>query len=342
MNAINNINSVIRGTGKYLPDFVVENKVLEQIIDTSDEWIVSHTGVKERRIEQEKDVWQMMGEAAKMALKNANIAPSDINMIIASTVTADYNYPAAACLVQNYIGADNAVSFDISAACAGVSFAIDMADLYIKSGRAKNILVVSGDITTRYVDFYNRNNCILFGDGAGAIVLSAEYAENDIRRGVIASCLMGECDDNKPLSVYWRTMSTSKLFDENTKEFLGNAKAHDEKFYMNGREVYKFAVKAVPRVIDDVLAKAGMQIDEVKYVVAHQANKRILESIVERYNLEPEKMPINIDKYANMSSSTVLILLHELVEENKIQKGDVIVFVGFGAGLVYGANVVRW
>jgi 3-oxoacyl-[acyl-carrier-protein] synthase-3 len=307
---INIINPVIRGTGKYLPDFTVENKVFEQIVDTSDEWIFSRTGIKERRIEQKRELFEMMGEAAKIALKNADIQPHEINAVIVSTVSGDYNFPSAACLVQNYIGAYNAFGFDISAACAGVIFAIDMADLYIKSGRAKNVLVIAGDMMTRYVDFYDRTNCVLLGDGAGAVVLSAEDGENKTPRGVLASYLSSECDGDKPWNIYSRNKLTTKIFDEETKKFLGNSPNTDNSMRMNGREVYQFAVKAVPKAIDEVLARANITIDDVKYVVAHQANKRILDSIIERYNLEPEKMPINIDKYANMSSCTIPILLH--------------------------------
>ena len=340
---INNINSIVRGTGKYLPDFTVDNKVFEQIVDTSDEWIVSHTGISERRIEQEKGNFEMMGEAAKEALKNANISPLEIDMIIAATVTSDYGWPSAGCLIQNYIGADNAVSFDISAACAGSIFAIDMADLYIKSGRMKNVLVVAGEILSRSVNFLDRSNCILFGDGAGAIVLSAEEnTAEDMRRGVLTSYIMGDCDNDKPLAVYATSRKTTRIFDETTREFLGNAENTHGYMQMNGRAVYQFAVRTVPKIIDEVLTRADMTISDIKYIIAHQANKRILDSIIERYNLAPEKMPMNIDRYANMSSSTVPILLHELVEGNKIQKGDVIILTGFGSGLVFGANVIRW
>ena len=339
---INNINSVVRGTGKYLPDFIIENKVFEKIIDTSDEWIVSHTGISERRIEQEKSNFEMMGEAAKIALKNANISPHEIDLIIASTVTADYSFPASACLVQNYIGADNAASFDVSAACAGAIFAVDLADLYIKSGRMKNVLVVSGDLMTRCVDFNDRTLCVLFGDGAGAILLSAEENTGENQRGVLASYIMSDCDGDKPMSITLRSKTTKKIFEEETKEFLGNPHNINGLMYMNGRAVYQFAVRTVPKIIDEVLKKVNMTISDVKYIVAHQANKRILDAIVDRYNLDPEKMPMNIDKYANFSSATVSVLLHELAENNKIQRGDVIILVGFGSGLVFGANIIRW
>ena len=342
MKIIDIINSVVRGTGKYLPDFVIENKVFEQIVDTSDEWIVSRTGIAERRIEQEKDVFEMMGEAAKTALKNANISPIEIDMIIASTVTSGYSYPSAACLVQNYIGADNAVSFDISAACAGAVFAIDMADVYIKSGRMKNILVVSGELLSRAIDYNDRSTCILFGDGAGAIVLSAEHNAENEQRGILASYIMSDCDGDKPFVVYAESKKIQKIFDEETKEFLGTPKNTHGYMIMTGRGVYQFAVRTVPKIIDKVLAQANLTISDVKYIVAHQANKRILEGIIERYNLEPEKMPMNIHKYANMSSPTVPILLHELVEENKIQKGDVLILTGFGSGLTFGANIIKW
>ena len=345
MKIINKINSVVRGTGKYLPEFIVDNKAFEQMVDTSDEWIISHTGIKQRRIEQKKGNFEMMGEAAKMALKNANMSPLEIDMIISATVTGDYSYPSSGCLIQNYIGADNAVSFDVSAACAGSIFAVDMADLYIKSGRMKNVLVVAGEMLSRVTDFHERSNCILFGDGAGALVLCAEYSDSedkDKQRGVLASYIISDCDGDKPFNIYARSRTTRKIFNEDTQEFLGNAVNTHGYMQMLGREVYKSVVRIAPKIIDEVLARAELQISDVKYIIAHQANKRILDAIIERYNIEPEKMPINIDKYANMSSSTVPILLHELIEENKIQKGDVLVLVAFGAGMVYGTNIIRW
>ena len=242
------INSVILGTGAYLPDFVLNNDLFKQMVETDDEWIVSRTGIKERRIEQNKHTFEMVGEACKLALDNAGIAPDDIDMIIVSTITPDYSFPSTACLVNNYINAGDATCFDISAACEGFVFALDIADSYIKSGKAKNILVAAGDVLHRIVDFYDRKNCILFGDGAGAAVVSAvESSENankdekEEERGILSSYTTCECDGQKPYYIYQRLYEPDIIFDKETKQFAGNAeKVRNSYIYQNAREVLQF------------------------------------------------------------------------------------------------------
>lgn len=343
MSGIKNINSVITGTGAYLPDFVLDNGMFSQTVETSDEWIVSRTGIKERRLEQEKYNFEMIGEACKCALNNAGLSPEKIDMIIVSTVTPDYSFPSTACLVQNYIQANNAASFDVSAACAGFVFVLDIADLYIKSGRAKNILVASGDIMTRTVDYFDRGNCILFGDGSGAAVVSAYETNSEERTGIISSYINCECDGQKPYFAQSALYQPIEIFDKTTKSFRGNSqKIHNSYVWQNGREIMQFVSKVVPTMLDEALKRAGKNIDELKYIILHQANKRIIDHVIEKYNLDPDKVPINIDKYGNMSSSTVPILLNELNAANKINKGDLIALAGFGSGLAYGAAVIRW
>jgi len=332
-----NINSVILGTGSYLPGFVLDNAMFEQIVETSDEWIVSRTGIKERRIEQEKHNFEMIGEACKLALTNAGITPDMIDMIIVSTVTQDYNYPSAACLVQNYINAVNAASFDISAACAGFVFLLDIADSFIKSGKAKNILIASGDLMSRETDYSDRNNCVLFGDGAGAAVVSARETA-----GILSTYINCDADGGKPLFIKSPLYKPGEIFDKDTKQFKGNAKKISGYLWQNGREVLQFVSKIVPKSLDEVLRRADKNIDELKYIILHQANKRILDHVIEKYNLDPEKVPMTINKYGNTSASTVPILLHELNAAGKLERGDLIALVGFGSGLVYGAVLVRW
>ena len=323
-----------------MPDFVLDNAIFDQIIETSDEWIVSRTGIKERRIEQKKNNFEMIGEACKCALENSGVDAGSIDVIIVSTVTQDYSYPSAACLVQNYIGANNAFSFDIAAACAGFVFALDIADVYIKSGRAKNILVASGDMMTRETDYFNRNNCILFGDGSGAAVVSACEFED---RGIISSYINCECDGQKPYYIYSRLYEPGEIFDEETRRFKGNSlKKPDSYLWQNGREVLQFVSKSVPKALDELLKKADKSIADLKYIILHQANKRIIDHVVEKYGLDPAKVPVNIDKYGNMSSSTVPILLHELNSEGKIKSGDLIALVGFGSGFAYGSVLIKW
>jgi len=338
---INNINSVITGTGAYLPGFVLDNAMFEQIVETSDEWITTRTGIKERRLEQEKYNFEMIGEASEQAIKNAGVAPGQIDMIIVSASAPDYNYPSTACFVQNYIGAVNAASFDVSAACAGFAFALDVADTYIKSGKAKIILAASGEIMHRIADYSDRANCILFGDGAGAAVLTAH--ESKEKRGVLSSYIKCENDGNKLMSIYSKSYGPSEVFDKETKIFKGGAvKINNSFITQNGREVYQFVVRILPPVLEEVTSRAGVGIADLDYIILHQANRRIIEYVIEKYGLDPNKVPINIEKYGNISSATVPVLLHELNSAGKLKKGDLIALVGFGAGLAYGAAVIRW
>jgi len=339
VNGINNINSRIIGTGAYLPGFVLDNAAFNQTVETSDEWIVSRTGIKERRIEQEKYNFEMIGEACIAALNNAGLRPDSIDLIIVGTATPDYSCPSTACLVGNYIKAGSAASFDIAAGCAGFVFALDIGDLYIKSGRAKNVLVASGDIMSRMADYFDRGNCVLFGDGAGAAVITAQSSES----GILATYINCECDGQKPYFVQNPLYSPREIFDKNTKQFKGNAeKIQSSYLTQNGREVMQFVSRAMPKALDEVLAKTKITISDLKYIIVHQANKRIIDHVIEKYKLDPEKVPMNIEKYGNMSSATVPVLLHELNEAEKLQKGDLIALVGFGAGLAYGAAVIRW
>jgi len=341
VRSIKKINSIILGTGAYLPDFILDNSMFSQTVETSDEWIVSRTGIKERRIEQEKYNFEMIGEACRHALENSGIAADKIDMVIVSTVTPDYNFPSTACLVQNYIHADNAASFDVSAACAGFVFALDMADAYIKSGKAKNILVAAGDVLSRTVNYFDRGNCILFGDGAGAAVVSAY--ESDEMTGVLSSYIHCESDLEKPYLIQQPLYKPGEIYDKNTKQFKGNVeKIHGSYISQNGRAVLEFVSRIVPRALNEVLTRAGVTVADLKYIVLHQANRRILYHVIEKYDLSLEKVPINIDKYGNTSSSTVPILLHQLNAAGKLDKGDLIALVGFGSGLAYGAVVIRW
>ncbi|MCL2096030.1 MAG: ketoacyl-ACP synthase III [Oscillospiraceae bacterium] len=342
MNIIKKINSVILGTGSYLPEFVIDNAVFNQTVETNDDWITSRTGIKERRAEQEKYNFEMVGEACGLALKNSGISPLDIDMVIVSTATPDYSCPSVACLVQNYIGAHNSMSFDIAAGCAGFIFAVDIADVYIKSGRAKNILVASGDIMTRLTDYFDRSSCILFGDGAGAMVVSATETEKS--GDILATYIKCECDNNKPYFIQSPLYKPAEIFDKTTKRFKGNSKriVADGYLKQNGREVMQFVARVIPIALNKVLDKAGKKTEDLKYIIAHQANKRILDYVIDKYKLDREKVPINIEKYGNMSTSTISVLLHELNSSGKLERGDLIALVGFGAGLAYGAALIRW
>jgi len=313
--------------------------MFNQTVETNGEWIVSRTGIKERRIEQKKYNFEMIGEACAAALNNAGLGPDKIDMIIVSTATPDYSCPSTACLVQNYIKAGAAASFDIAAGCAGFVFALDIADLYITSGRAKNVLAASGDIMSRMTNYFDRGNCVLFGDGAGAAVITAQSSGG----GILATCIHCECDGQKPYFVQNPLYSPREIFDKTTKQFKGNAeKIQGSYLTQNGREVMQFVSRATPKALDEVLTKAEKTISDLKYIIVHQANKRIIDHVIEKYRLDPKKVPINIEKYGNMSSATVPVLLHELNEAKELRKGDLIALVGFGAGLAYGAALIQW
>ena len=336
-------SSVLVGTGAYLPDFVVGNDMFKQTVETSDEWIFSRTGIKERRIEQNKYTFEMIGEACKGALANSGVAPGELDMIIVSTTTPDYNYPSTACLVNNYIGAGSAMSFDISAACEGFVFALDIADGYIKSGKAKNVLVASGDSLHRILDYFDRTNCILFGDGAGAVVVSAREVSEGEECGILASFTACECDGQKPYYISQSLHEPGEVFDSTTKQFKGNAeKLHNSYVSQNGREVLQFVSRILPKALDEVLSMADKNMSDLKYLILHQANKRIIDHVIEKYGIDPKKVPMSIEKYGNTSSSTIPILLHELCVSGKLQKGDLIAVSGFGSGFGYGAAVIRW
>ena len=333
------ISSIIAGTGMYVPEFILSNDMLEQILDTTDEWITTRTGIKERRLEQEKYNYEMLGESAKLALDNAKLAPEQLDMIIISTSAPDYNYPSTACFVQDYIGAVNAASFDVAAACAGFVFALDAADSYIKAGKAKHILAASGEMMHRIADYSDRANCILFGDGAGAVILSA--CESGEKRGVLSSYLKCENDGRKLMSIHSKSYEPAEIFGKQGFN-ASAAKINNSFITQNGREVYQFVVRILPPMLEEVSSRAGIGVDDLDYIILHQANKRIIDYVVDKYGLDPEKVPMNIEKYGNMSSATVPVLLHELNAAGKLKPGDLIALAGFGSGLAYGAAVVKW
>lgn len=335
---IKKIYSKIIGTGSYLPDFVLTNEMLSEIMDTNDEWITTRTGMKERRVEQEKQTYQLLTEAGKRIIADANINKDAIDMIIVSTITSDCYYPSMACFVQHELECDNAASFDMSAACSGFVYAMDVADLYIKSGRKKNVLVIAGDILTRIQDYSDRKTSILFGDAAAGVLLSASEDENsDVINSYIKS------DANNIGFINAPSRETVPIFNTETNAFLGNSsKMFPSGMYMDGAAVYKFAVHALPKALDAALKGTGYVIDDLDFIISHQANKRILESIIKHYNFDPEKFPIIIEKTGNSSSSTVPLIIDTLVKDGRLKRGHLIAVCGFGAGLTYGANIIRW
>lgn len=308
------MNVGILGIGRYVPEKVVTNHDLEKIMDTSDEWIRTRTGIAERRIADDTiDTSYMAVEASKKALEDAGVSGEDIDLILVATVTPDRAFPAVACVIQEAIGAKHAAAMDLSAACAGFMYGMITAQQFIQTGTYKNILVVGSDKLSKIVDWNDRNTAVLFGDGAGAIVMGA-VSEG---KGVLSFELGADGSGGKHLY-------------------------QDEYVMMNGREVFKFAVRQLGDSCLRVLDKAGLTKEDVDFLVPHQANIRIMESARERLHLPQEKMSMTIEKFGNTSASSIPIAMVEELQNGRIQDGDLIILVGFGGGLTWGAVALRW
>lgn len=317
----------ICGTGSALPKRIVTNDDLSKIMDTSDEWIRSRTGIVSRHIAQEETLTSLAVEASRQAIEEAGVLPEEIDMILAATLSADNVLPCLACELQRELGAVNAVAFDINAACSGFLFALQTADAYIKSGRYEKILVVGGEILSKMVDWNDRSTCVLFGDGAGAVLVKADREcgilgiaqGSDGSRGDALTC--GNRKINNPCRKDSSELSYTK---------------------MNGQEVYKFAVRTVPRAILEAVEEAGLSVENIDLFVLHQANIRIIESVAKRLKVPMEKFPTNLQECGNISAGSVPVLLDKINREGRINKGDKIVLAGFGGGLTWGAAVLNW
>lgn len=316
----------IIGTGSYVPEQVVTNEDLAKIVDTTDEWIVTRTGIHERRIAVHEGTSEMAAKAARRALEDAGMEALELDIILLATSSPDNCFPNGACEVQAAIGAKNAVAFDISAACSGFEFALSTVQAFLQAGIYKTALIIGVDCLSKLTDWSDRSTCVLFGDGAGAAVLRAEET------GVIHSVMGSDGTKGPVLSCSARTGGN----------FLNGKRPELGFIYMDGQEVFKFAVKKVPECIQQVLKESNTDIDEVKYFVLHQANYRICESVAKRLKQPLDKVPMNIGSYGNTSGATVPILLDELNRQGKLERGDKIVMAGFGGGLTWGAALVEW
>lgn len=313
----------IIGTGRVHPAKVVTNAMLEQFLDTTDEWIKERTGISERRVISDEKLEDMATEAARQAIEDAGLSAADIDYIICSNVVNEYITPALSCIVQGRIGAKCAC-VDINAACSGFVYALDMADDRIKSGKAKNILVLAAEEPTRMVNWADRSLCVLFGDGAGAVVVT-EGEELFISRLTTVSktdCLH-----------YLRKLEPTPYI---TKE------ESSAPMYMNGKEVFKTAVLSSARDIATLLKQAGLKPDDIKYYVLHQANMRIVDAIANYLKLDMSYFPHNVERCGNTSSASVPLLLDELARDGKLQRGDKILMSAFGAGFTTGACIIEW
>ena len=324
-------NTRIAGVGKYIPEKVYDNAYMESIVDTNDEWITRRTGIKERHVSADDEYTTDMATiAAKRAIEDAGMQPEDIDLIILATVTPDYFSPSCACVVQNNIGAVNAAALDYNTACSSFVTGVVMADQFIKTGFYKNILVICADAPTKAVDYKDRATCVLFGDAAGAAVLTAD----DEHPGVLAAEIGADGAGCKAI--------TSLAFRNDPEEIEKRISGRKETIWMAGQAVMKFAVKAMADSSARVLEKAGMTYDDVKLVIPHQANYRIVESAVKRMGISDDKVFMHLEKYGNTSASCIPVALAEAVEEGLIERGDKIILVGFGGGLTWGSVLLEF
>ncbi|MDD5432633.1 MAG: ketoacyl-ACP synthase III [Candidatus Omnitrophica bacterium] len=320
----------IIGLGKYLPQKVLTNADLEKMVDTSDEWITTRTGIKERRLAAKNEVTSDLGlGAAKEAIEDAKLKPEDIELIIVATITPDMQFPATACILQAKLGAMKAVCFDVSAACAGFVYAISIAQQFISQGAYKNALVIGAEMLSSVTDWEDRNTCVLFGDGAGAAVLA------EVNGGGIISTYLG-CDGTK---VDLLNVPAGGSKHPATAETVAK-RMHFIK--MQGNELFKIAVKSMTEAAETVLKQAHLKFSDVNLIIPHQANSRIIMAVAKKLGLGEDKIYLNIERYGNMSSASTAIALCEAVKEGRVKKGDIVLLDAFGAGLVSGACVIKW
>jgi 3-oxoacyl-[acyl-carrier-protein] synthase-3 len=321
----------IAGTGMYVPPRVVDNRWFETILDTSDEWIVQRTGIHERRFAGEGETTSTMSEAAgRQACERAGVDPKDLDAIIVGTLTPDYPLPSTACLLQGRLGATRAMAMDVSAACTGFLYGTHLAEALIGCGKAEKVLVIGAETLSRVIDFKDRTSCILFGDAAGAAVL---MPHDMCKQGRIVRSTLGAdglAYDNIIIRGGGSLMPQSERVLAESAQFIK----------LKGRDVFRFAVSVMSDLIAQMIE--GIDVDKVALVVPHQVNKRIIDAAVERIAIPPERVVVNIERYANTSAATVPVALHEAVAAGRIKKGEYMVMVAFGAGMTWGAQLVEW
>ena len=331
--------AVIIGTGSCLPQYVLTNHDLEKMVDTSDEWITTRTGIKTRHIAGPGERTSTMAAvAAQRALQMAGLDPGELDLIIIATMSPEKTMPACGCLVQKEIGAANAAAFDINAACSGFIYGLDIVDKYIKADAGMKILLIGAETVSARINWQDRNTCILFGDGAGACLMTG--GEPD--RGIMASRLNSDGQlwkllylDNLPRRVC-PAVAPATRFNARTEDGEGSA------IHMEGRDVFKYAVRAMAQAVSELLDRTGVAIDDLAMVIPHQANIRILKSLAERIGLPFEKMYVNVQKYGNTSAASVPIAIDEANRAGRLHRGDLVLYCTFGGGFTWGTTLMRW
>lgn len=324
------IKTRVIATAAKVPEQVITNEDLSRIVDTSDEWISQRTGIKERHISAGENTSVLVIDVARQLLERAEVVPESIDLIIVASVTPDYGTPSLACMVQKEIGAVNAVAFDVVAACSGFMFALSTADKYIKSGIYENAIVIGGETLSKIVDWTDRSTCVLFGDGAGGA-----YVEKSQEAGIINENL-GSAGDMYEILTEGYT-NCSNAFNQLPTEI-------DPKWfvYMNGREVFKFATKNVVKSMRKVIGESRIEKEDIKYIVPHQANVRIVEVVSKKMGIPMEKFYMNMERYGNTSSASIPMALNELNERGLLERGDKVMLSGFGGGMTWGTMLIVW
>jgi 3-oxoacyl-[acyl-carrier-protein] synthase-3 len=329
------MNAVIKGTGSYTPEKILTNADFEKMVDTSNEWIVSRTGIKERRVISEGETnSDLCAGAGNRALEMAGISPEDLDMIIVGTVTPDYNLPSTAAIVQEKLGAANSAAFDVVAACAGFLHGLSIAHGLILNGNVQRALVIGSEVLSRITDYTDRSTCVLFGDGAGAVVVEGIDEKNQNGYGVLSSYL--KADGSKTELLWIPTGGSTNPLN------ASNVESRERYIMMSGNEIYKLAVRAMCDAALRTLDKGGINPDDISWLIPHQANIRIIEGVAKRLKIPDQKVFLNIEKYGNTSAASVPIALDEANRMGLLKKGDYILMVAFGGGLTWGASLVRW
>ncbi|MDE2308282.1 MAG: ketoacyl-ACP synthase III [Xanthomonadaceae bacterium] len=317
----------IIATGSALPERVATNADLEKIVDTSDEWIQSRTGICQRHIAADGETTgDLAFKAARNALEAAGVKASELDLIILGTTTPDIIFPSTACLVQHRLGADGCAAFDVNAACSGFVYALGIADKFIRSGQSKKVLVIGAETLTRMVDWTERETCVLFGDGAGAVVLEASSEP-----GIYATCLHA---DGGYKELLYNPVGVSVGFKDEPN--------HGVRIHMSGREVFKVAVKTLDSLVDETLQAAGMQESDIDWLIPHQANLRIIHATAKRLNMPMERVIVTVDKHANTSSGSVPLALDYAVRSGKVQRGQNLLLEAFGGGFTWASAMLRY
>ena len=325
---MSDFRSVIIGSGSYLPEKIVTNSDLERLVDTSDEWIVQRTGIRQRHIAADGEVTSDLGfKAATKALENAKIDPQDIDQIILATTTPDQIFPATAVTIQDRLGIRHGSAFDIQAVCSGFLFALTTADAYIRTGVSKRILVIGAETFSRILDWEDRTTCVLFGDGSGAVVLEGQTNSGTATNSGILTCqLRSEGSHRDKLFVDGGPSST---------QTTGHLR-------MKGPEVFKHAVSIVTDVIENAFAETNTSVEELDWFIPHQANRRIIDATIKKLKIAPEKVVVTVDKHGNTSAASIPIALDVAVKDGRVKKGDLVLFEALGGGFTWGAILMRW